>query len=107
MTLYTLTVEPRVRIPAGNLFLSVGGQRTFYFFSLDERQKVLDWVREKGWVHSTGVDHVMSSDEARKEILADIERTCDHFHHPVPSDLRWWDAANHSFPSKTATDKEG
>lgn len=84
-TIYTLTVRPSTRIPVGTLHLNVGGERTYYFSKLSERQKVLDWAREQGWPVSFNIDHLMSADEVVEEIKRDISRTCDHFHHPVPS----------------------
>lgn len=86
-TVYTLTVRPSVKIPAGNLRLDVGGERTFLFRTIEDRQLVLDWVRAKDWPHSTSIDHIMDNQEARTEILADIKRTCEYFHHPLPKGL--------------------
>jgi hypothetical protein len=84
-TVYTLTVETVVRIPAGTLYMAVANGRTFLFDSVEARQPVLDWVRENDWKHSTSIDHVMSAEEAQDEIRAAIEKTCAHFHHPVPT----------------------
>lgn len=86
--LYTLTVRPSVRIPAGELHLNVGGTRTFYFATVEERQPILDWARTQGWKHSTNIEHVQTADEVRAEILRDIEAACAHLHHPVPAELK-------------------
>lgn len=84
-TIYTLTVRSSVKIPAGTLNLDVGCERTFLFASVKERQPVLDFVKAQGWKHSTSIDHLMTAEEARREIKASITAACDHLHHPVPS----------------------
>lgn len=87
-TIYTLIVRPSTRIPAGNLFLNVGGERTFYFSKLSERQKALDWIRAQGWPVITGsIESLMTGEEAIEDIKRDIERTCKHFDYPVPAEL--------------------
>jgi hypothetical protein len=83
-TVYTLTVRANVNIPTGTLNLDVGNERTFIFANITERQKILEWVRAQGWVHSTNIENIMTADEVRKEITRSIEQTCEHFHHPVP-----------------------
>ena len=83
-TIYTLTVDAVVRIPAGTIYMAVSNKRTFLFDSVEARQPVLDWVRQNDWKHSTSIEHVMTADEAQDEIRAAIENTCAHFHHPVP-----------------------
>ena len=84
-TVYTLTVRPNIKIPTGTLNLDVGNERTFIFATITERQKILEWVRAQGWVHSTNIEHIMTADEVRKELTRSIEQTCEHFHHPVPT----------------------
>jgi len=84
-TVYTLTVRANVKIPTGTLNLDVGTERTYIFANITERQKILEWVRAQGWVHSTNIEHIMTADEVRKEITRSIEQTCERFHHPVPT----------------------
>jgi tRNA A58 N-methylase Trm61 len=84
-TVYTLTVRANVKIPTGTLNLDVGTERTYIFANITERQKILEWVRAQGWVHSTNIEHIMTADEVRKELTRSIEQTCERFHHPVPT----------------------
>lgn len=84
-TLYTLTVETKVRVPAGTLHMAITHKHTFLFATASERQKTLEWVRAQGWEHSFNIDHVMTDADARAEITKQIEGTCAHFHHPVPT----------------------
>ena len=84
-TVYTLTVRPNIKIPVGTRNLNVGNERTFIFANITERQKILEWVRAQGWVHSTNIEHIMTADEVRKELTRSIEQTCERFHHPVPT----------------------
>lgn len=86
-TIYSLTVRPSVRIPAGNLHINVGVERTYWFASIDERQIVLDWCRSKGWDVSCNLDHTMTAKEVQAEIRQNIKRSCEPFHHPVPAEL--------------------
>jgi tRNA A58 N-methylase Trm61 len=84
-TVYTLTVRANVKIPTGTLNLDVGTERTYIFATITERQKILEWVRAQGWVHSTNIEHIMTVDEVRNEIINSIEQTCEHFNYPVPT----------------------
>lgn len=83
-TLYTLTFRPSVKIPTGTITLDVGREQTFTFSSVEERQKTREWVVKQGWPHSTNIDHIMTDEEVRREVLEGIEKTCDHFGIVVP-----------------------
>ena len=83
-TLYTLTFRPSVKIPAGTITLDVGREHTYIFSSVEERQKTLEWVAAQGWPHSTSIDLIMTDEEARKEILEEVENTCDYFKSAFP-----------------------
>jgi len=83
-TIYLLKVRPSVKIPTGGLRLDVGDERTFFFPSLEERQKALDWCRANDWPVSTNIEHLLTGDRAVTEIKQDIQFICDYFHHVVP-----------------------
>jgi hypothetical protein len=87
-TLYTLTIRASVELPVGGLQIDVGGERTFIFGSVEERQKVVDWARENGFDNSTSIDHVMTAREVKTEIMNSIDRTCDYFHCSIPIRLK-------------------
>jgi len=84
-TIYTLTIRPSVIIPAGGLSLDVGGERTYLFRTIEERQVIIDWAKANGWECSTSIDHTLTPNEVKAEIAQNIARCCEPFHHPVPS----------------------
>lgn len=78
-TLYTLTFRPSVKIQAGTITLDVGREHTFIFSSVEERQKTLNWACANGWECSTCIEHITTYEEACREVITQIEKTCDHF----------------------------
>ena len=83
-TLYTITFRPSVKIPAGTITLDVGRENTFIFSSFVEREKTLEWITAQGWPHSTNVEHIMTDEEVRREVIEGIEKTCDYFKSAFP-----------------------